>query len=95
MVLGVSLVGVGLTTSEGVFSRLMITAPVIYALSGLTLDRFVLWSHGRLKPYAVGAVIVFVLLVVAYLNVTTYLENPNGSSPELWVSELRVEDNVG
>ena len=95
MVLGVSLVGVGFPTSEGVFSRLMITAPVIYALAGLTLDRFVLWSHGRLKPYAVGAVIVFVLLVVAYLNVTTYLENPNGSSPELWVSELRVGDDVG
>ena len=95
MVLGVSVVGVGLTTSEGAFSRLMITAPVIYVLAGLTLDRFVLWSQGRLKPYAVGEVIVFVLLVVTYLNATTYLENRNGSSPDLWVGELRIGDDVG
>ncbi len=80
----VTVLGVGLTKQEGMFSRLIIAAPAAFILAGFAVDWLLSWLKGRVPIAGIVALLGAVAIVVATINLTTYYGNPIGPDPSSW-----------
>lgn len=84
-VLIVVVVGVGLTRQEGMYGRLIIAVPIVFALAGFTADWLLSWLKGRVPEAAIMAFIALLAAAVILFNLTTYYAHPVGEDPVLWL----------
>ena len=80
----VTVLGVGLTKQEGMFSRLIIAAPAAFILAGFAVDWLLSWLKGRVPIAGIVTLMGAVAIVVATINLTTYYGNPIGPDPSSW-----------
>ena len=80
----VTAVGVGLTKEQGMFGRLTIGAPVVFAFAGIALDWILTWMKGRVPLRGIAGFIAVVAAGIVFFNLTTYFAHPSGKDPVLW-----------
>ncbi len=85
-VLLVAVVGIGLTGREGMFGRLIIAVPMVFALAGFAADWLLGWLKGRIPGVATIAVIVLLAAGVVFSNLSAYYAHPIGEYPTLWLA---------
>lgn len=80
----VAVLGIGLTRQEGMFSRLIVAAPVAFAIAGFAADWLLSWLKGRVPGAGIVALIAVLAAGVILFNLTTYYAHPIGTEPSLW-----------
>jgi hypothetical protein len=90
---GVIAVGVGLTKEQGMFGRLTIGVPVVFAFAGIALDWILVWMKGRVPLRSVAGFVVLVAAAVVFFNLTTYYAYPSGKDQVLW-TKAAAEHNM-
>ena len=82
--LACSLVGAALTREAGVYARLMVAAPAVFASAGLALDWVLSAMRGRAPNlHAYAAATLLVALLAAY-NIGSYYRSSPGPPRLLW-----------
>ena len=84
-VLLVVVVGIGLTEREGMFGRLIIAVPMVFALAGFAADWLLAWLKGRAPIAGVVALVAVLGAGVVLFNFTAYYAHPIGEDPTLWL----------
>ncbi|MCY4530293.1 MAG: glycosyltransferase family 39 protein, partial [Chloroflexi bacterium] len=84
----VIVVGVGLTRQEGMFSRLIVAAPIALVLAGFAADWLLSWLKGRVPETGIVALIAVMAALVMWFNLTTYYAHPIGAEPTLWLGSV-------
>ncbi|MYD51727.1 MAG: hypothetical protein F4W93_09610 [Dehalococcoidia bacterium] len=87
-VLVVVIVGVGLTRQEGMFGRLIIAVPIVFALAGFTADWLLSWLKGRIPDAATIAFIALLAAAAIFSNLSAYYAHPIGEDPTLWLGSV-------
>ena len=87
-VLIVVVVGIGLTQREGMFARLIIAAPMVFALAGFAADWLMSWLKGRIPEVAAIAFIALLAAGVILFNLSAYYAHPIGEDPALWLGSV-------
>ena len=87
-VLIVVVVGIGLTQREGMFGRLIIAAPMAFALAGFAADWLLSWSRGRVPMVGIAALITILAAGVILFNLSAYYAHPIGADPTLWLGSV-------
>ena len=87
-VLVVVIVGVGLTRQEGMFGRLIIAVPMVFALAGFAADWLLSWLKGRIPDAATIAFIALLAAAVIFFNLSAYYTHPIGEDPTLWLGSV-------
>ncbi len=77
-------VGVGFTREQGMFGRLIIGVPVVFAFAGIALDWLLVWMKGRMPLRGVAGFLGVVAAGVVFFNLTTYYAHPSGKDAVLW-----------
>ena len=88
VVLVVVVIGVGLTKQEGMFGRLIIGAPIAFALAGVAADWLLGWLKGRVPDVGIVALVAVLGAGVILFNLTTYYTHPIGEKPALWIGSV-------
>ena len=84
-VLLVVVVGIGLTEREGMFGRLIIAVPMVFALAGFAADWLLSWLKGRVPIAGIVALVAVLGAGVVLFNLTAYYAHPIGEDPTLWL----------
>ena len=71
-VLLVVVVGIGLTEREGMFGRLIIAVPMVFAIAGFAADWLLSWLKGRAPIAGVVALVAVLGASVVLFNLTAY-----------------------
>lgn len=87
-VLLVVAVGIGLTQREGMFGRLIIAAPMAFALAGFAADWLLSWLKGRIPDVVALAFGVLLAAAVIFSNLSAYYAHPIGEDPTLWLGSV-------
>lgn len=87
-VLLVVVVGIGLTQQEGMYGRLIIAVPIVFALAGFAADWLLSWLKGRIPDAVTVVFIVLLAATVILFNLTTYYSSPVGADPTLWLGSV-------
>ena len=78
VMIGVAVVGVGLTAEHGMYGRLIVALPAAYMSAGLALDWILVLLKGR-APVAAGyAVVAALVAFAAAYNLSAYYGSPLG-----------------
>ena len=77
-------VGVGLTQGPGMYGRLIVALPALFAAAGYGLHWLMEWMSGRVPEVAAYAVVAVLIGFVAWYNLTSYYGQPVGASDVLW-----------
>ena len=85
VLLAIAVVGVGLTRQEGMFGRLVIGAPIAFALAGVAADWLLGWVKGRVPDVGIVALVAVLGAGVVLYNLAAYNAHPTGDEPGLWV----------
>ena len=83
-VVATGLVGVALTREVGMYGRLVVVLPAVFASAGLGLDWLLGWTKGRLPDAGVYALAALVVAFVAVYNMLWYYSYPLGVDAALW-----------
>ena len=70
---GAGVVLAGLTTGEGLYGRLVVALPAAIAAAGFGLHWTMTWMKGRLSERVVYGFAVVVIVLIAYVNLDSYL----------------------
>ena len=85
-------VGVGLTQREGMFARLIIAAPIAFAIAGFAADWLLSWAKGRVPGPGIVAIVALLWGGVILFNLTAYYGHPIGEVSAMWIGS--VVENV-
>ena len=85
IVVATALVAVGLTREAGLYARMMVALPAVFAAGGIALDWLLVWTRGRLSTVASYAIVAILIAIVAAHNLSSYYRHPAGQNEELWV----------
>ena len=85
VLLAVVVIGVGLTRQEGLFARLIVAAPIAFALAGVAADWLLGWVKGRVPDVGIVALVAVLGAGVVLYNLAAYNAHPTGDEPGLWV----------
>ena len=83
-----TVLGVGLTKQEGMFSRLIVAAPATFIVAGFAVDWLLSWLKGRVPVVGIVVLLSVVAIVVAAINLTTYYADPLGPDPSTWIGAI-------
>ena len=84
----VVVVGIGLTQREGMYGRLIIAVPIVFALAGFAADWLLSWLKGRIPEAATIAFIALLAAGVILFNLSAYYAHPIGKDPTLWLGSV-------
>ncbi len=84
----VVVIGVGLTQRDGMFGRLIVAAPVAFALAGFAADWLLSWVKGRVPDVGIVALVAVLAAGVILFNLTGYYAHPIGGEPALWIGSV-------
>ena len=76
--------GVSLTRQEGMFARLIVAAPMAFALAGIAIEWVFSWVKGRVPGVGILAIVAVLGAGVILFNLTEYYAHPLGVEPSLW-----------
>ena len=80
----VAVVGAGLTVEQGMYGRLIVAAPAIFAYAGFALHWLLTWTKGRVREMPTYAVVALLLAFVVAYNLRSYYAQPFGPGETLW-----------
>ncbi len=89
-VLATTLVAAGLTRDPGLYGRLSVALPVVFAAAGYGLDWLGSWLEGRVGKGALQALAVALVAVVMAYNLASYFRDPGGAANPRWLSAGRA-----
>ncbi|PKB84340.1 MAG: hypothetical protein BZY88_00235, partial [SAR202 cluster bacterium Io17-Chloro-G9] len=81
-----TLVAVGLTQEAGMYGRLVVALPALFAYAGFACYWLLGWMRGRVPQAGVYAFVAVVFAFVGVYNLTTYFGSPLGAGVLLWQS---------
>lgn len=85
---GASVVGVGLTREEGMFGRLIIALPAVFAFAGVALDWLLIWMKGRVTLLGTTGFLAVLGLLIVFYNLSTYYAHPSGKDQVQWTKPI-------
>ena len=88
-------VAVGLTREPGMYGRLIVALPAVFAAAGVALDRVLVWMTGRVPRSNVYAVYAVLVAFVAVYNLLSYFGSPVGPGDGLWAQAAGHEGPAG
>jgi hypothetical protein len=75
-----AVVGAGLTSETGLYGRLTLAVPGLFASAGLALYWVPVWLRGRVPAAAAYSLVALLIAFVAWYNLTSYFGNPDAPS---------------
>ena len=88
------LLGIGLTREPGMYGRLIVALPALFAAAGLALHWLSVWTRGRLTQAARYAVVAAVVAFAASYNLSSYYGDPLGPDSDLWARAAEPQGPV-
>ena len=82
---------VTLTLDSGMYGRLVLALPAVFAYAGYSLHWLMLWMSGRTPRPAAYAVVGLLLAFVALHNLTSYYRHPGGENGTLWARTAQID----
>ena len=92
---GASLVIVGLTRDSGMYGRLIVALPAVFASAGYAFDGLLVLMKGRVSQVAAYVVVALVIAFVAFYNLRSYYDAPVGRSDDRWAYLAPHHDTSG
>ena len=78
LVFATTVVAGGLTREAGVYGRLLVALPALFAAAGLAFDWLLTWMEGRVGVTAQYAFIAVLAVIVVVFNLAVYYDSPLG-----------------
>ena len=81
-----TLIVVGLTVEAGMYGRLIVALPAVFAYAGYASYWLLGWTRGRVPDAAVYGLVAAMFAFVGIYNLTSYFGSPLGAGDFLWQS---------
>lgn len=79
-----TVVAVSLTGDSGVYARLAVAMPAVFAYAGYVLHWLLVWARGRLTDRVAYAVVAALVVLAATHNLASFYAHPVGPTEVAW-----------